>query len=95
MSDRFGMVPAKLFKDHRITTTDIAIYTVIASYAKRNGVAYPTIKLISNEAKKKERWVSARIAHMENLGYIRTRRRRGSHNFYTLLHHPTRISNAA
>jgi len=90
MSMRYGIVPVSFLNHAEITSADIAIYTAIASFADKNGKAFPGRCRIAKLSKLKKSWVSKRIKHMENLGFISVLRDRGHTNKYRLLQHPLR-----
>jgi len=90
--ERYGMVPISVFEalaDKKITTASVAVYAVIASYADRQGKAYPSQQCIADFLGMQRESVTRNVTRLIKSGLITVAgRKRGKRCHYILEKHP-------
>jgi len=87
LSSRYGVVPVDVF-DAQISCVDIAVYAAIATFAGRDGAAFPSITRIASMTQQSRRWVMESIKRLEAAELISVKRIPGKRNKYVLEKHP-------
>lgn len=88
----FAAIPVWMLRDPAISIYAKAVYLALASRADRDGVCWPSQRLMAEELGISETSVKAALSALQVAGAIRVRpevTERGRRNRYFLLIHPT------
>ena len=75
VSEKFSMIPNRIC-DYRLKPRDYAVYCCLVKHSDKNGICFPSRRLIAEECCINKKTVDAAIISLEKTGLVKKEKRR-------------------